>query len=230
MTLKRIFSIFMVLLSALTLISCGNDKDKDDEQGNGGGETPSAEVDKALAENLKGIASGKKVYLTTVGQSDVEKIENLLFSVDEDANIYDAATGSADSSKAVNVAKGNLLTASEVEKGAVVLLVTGSSSKGLGSAGTNVAKEIDRAQAFAERAVAGEITLVVFHVGGESRRGTSTDPVLDVACPGANLLLVVESGNSDGYFTNTAKEYNIPLYLYSKTSKIVGALKDLLGA
>lgn len=228
MTLKRIFGMFMVLLAALTLVACKGGNDTPEQPG--GGDTPSTEVDKALADELKGIASGKKVYLTTVGQSDVEKIENLLFSVDEDANIYDAATGSADSSKAVNVAKANLLTAAEVESGSVVLLVTGSSSKGLGSAGTDVAKEITRAQAFADKAAAGDITLIVFHVGGASRRGTSTDPVLEVACPGANLLLVVETGNEDGYFTNVAGEYNIPLYLYSKTSKIVGALKDILGA
>ena len=116
MTLKRIFGMFMVLLAALTLVACKGGNDTPEQPG--GGDTPSTEVDKALADELKGIASGKKVYLTTVGQSDVEKIENLLFSVDEDANIYDAATGSADSSKAVNVAKANLLTAAALSANA----------------------------------------------------------------------------------------------------------------
>ena len=241
--MKKLFAMFMALLAVLSLASCGKGGNDDHTHSyNEGkcecGETdpnykaPStgeqSQVDIKLDAAFNGIAAGKTIYLTTCGQCDVEKIESVIYNVDEDANIYDMATqGTVDG--VTNIAKDNLLNAEDVEDGAVVLLVTGTSGKGLGSAGTDVAKETARAKAFADKAAAGRITLIVLHVGGESRRGTQSDPVLNVACPKANLLLVVESGNADNYFTNIAKTNNVPLYLYSKTGKIDSALKAIFG-
>jgi hypothetical protein len=119
------------------------------------------------------------------------------------------------------------LTADQVPFGSVVFLVTGTSSKGLGAASTDVQAEKNRATAFVNKANAGQISIVLLHVGGEARRGSLTDPILNVACPGADLMLVVADGDQDNLFTNFSKNNNIPLYLFSKATKMVPAFAKL---
>ena len=121
------------------------------------------------------------------------------------------------------------LEASEVEEGAVVFMVVGGSNKGLGVAGTNVSNEAKRASDFATLSDYGKITLIVFHVGKEARRGDTSDPIIRAVAPNANMLIVVEGGNNDGYFTTISEENNIDLYLYTKSKKIKVVFELLFG-
>ena len=216
--MKKIFVFFVCVLCAFVFVACNNggsdNKDKENQQpgNNQPAETQTGEVDKALDAKYNGLAKGKKLYLTTIGQADVDKVQSFL----DDLDMVDGT----------DYTKNNKLTAADVETGAVVFMVIGTSGKGLGAAGTNLNAEKERANAF----VAKEgITLIVFHVGGLERRGDTTDPIIDIVCPKAGLLLVVESGNEDSKFSNIAKNNNIDLYLYSKTSKMRSAVTALLG-
>ena len=76
----------------------------------------------------------------------------------------------------------------------------------------------------------GKISLVVLHIGGEERRGENTDPILNVACPGADLMIVVNGGNFDGYFSKSSETNNVPLYLYSGLANLVAPLTHIYTA
>lgn len=212
--MKKLFVFFVCAICALMLFACDKPAENggnNNNQNNNSGNTETVELDKALDAKYKGLLKEKKLYLTTIGQADVDKVQSLLDDLDlEESTDY---------------TKKNSLTASEVEAGSVVLVVLGTSGKGLGAAGTDLNGEKKRANDFLAK---DGITLIVFHVGGVDRRGDTTDPVIDIVAPGADLLLVVNSGNEDGKFTKLAKDNNVDLYLFSKTSKISNALKTLL--
>lgn len=218
--MKRIL-ILLLLVFSLAFASCGKKNDKPVEPDDGGQDpAQEVEVDKALDASLiasLGCKDATEIFLTTCGQSDVATVANML----DDAGVPTA-----------KIKQEELITAREVitsgaDEKPLVLLVVGTSSKGLGNAGTDVAKETKRAQDFAQAHLDGSIRLVIFHVGGAARRGSNSDPVINAACKSADLLLVVEEGNSDGLFTNLAKDNSIPLYLYSKASKMAPAISKL---
>ena len=182
-----------------------------------------------LSADFAGLCKDRKVYLTTLGQSDIDTVINIIEAASEAIPVNEINHGNEALINAVS--RKNDLVAGEVAKDGdklpVVLLVTGSSGKGLGAAGTNWEAEKARGEAFAIAADSNQMILIVLHVGGDARRGTTTDPILNAVCPSARLLLVVEGGNFDQYFTNSADEYNVSLYLYSRQAKMVSAFKTL---
>ena len=210
--MKKIL-LCLLLVLAVGFASCKSGKDND--QG-GSDKEPAATVDLDLDASLKDVCKDSKIYLTTCGQSDIETVYSVLLACDIDEK---------------NITKDNLLGVSDVEAGGVVFLVVGTSSKGLGSAGTNVADETARAKAFSDAAKAGTFKVVVLHVGGEGRRGTQSDPVIKAALAGAKVFLVKDDGkvDSDGVITASAKEANVPLYFYSGAGKMAKPIKTLLG-
>lgn len=202
--MKKIITYALMLLMVLGLVACGEKPDK----GNGGGD--------AITEDLTvegfTVEAGKKVYVTTIGQSDFDTVINILVRAGKEDTVNE-----------------QLLKASDVEAGSTVILVTGSSTKGLGSAGTDIGAENGRATEFALAAQADKIKLVVVHVGGEQRRGAQADPIIRTVTPEADLVMVVSTGNADGLFTTLTKEKNIPLYAYSRATKMVDSFKAILG-
>ena len=213
--MKKLLVFFVCMICAFMLFACdkpaeGGNNNSGNNSGNNDPQT-SETLDKALDAKYKGLAKDKTLYLTTIGQADVDKVVSLLDDLD-------MVPGT-------DYTKKNDLTAAEVEDGAVVFVVIGTSGKGLGAAGTDLNGEKKRANDF----IAKEgITLVVFHVGGIDRRGDTTDPIIDIVCPKAKVLLVVDGADDDNKFTNIAKDNSIDLYLFSKTSKMIAAVKTLL--
>lgn len=211
---KLALALFLCLVS-LFAVACNDDKGDDN------GDTDEVELDLTLDAGLAGLCADTNVYLTTLGQSDLAVVQNLV------------KTAGAES----NVTTNNLLNASDVVspagKKAVVLMVTGSSGKGLGAAGVDWQSEKTRGEAFAAKAEAGEIELVVLHIGKKPRRGTTTDPILDVVCPAAKVMLIVNGtdvangANFDGYFSNSSKTNSVPVYFYSSATKLVTPIKTL---
>ena len=198
----------VLLLGALT--SCGGVETSGDTTPS----TPSQNVveeNRALDASLVGIAEGKTSYLTTVGQADADIVNNVF----KKAGLGTAYTNN------------NMLSASDVEDGAVVLLTLGASSKGLGAAGVDEKHEEARAAEFAAAAAQGKFTLILFHVGGTLRRGASSDPIIEAAFPGAKACFVVSTGNADGFFTNLASTNNVDLYAIAKSVDLVNYAKGL---
>ena len=100
---------------------------------------------------------------------------------------------------------------------------------GLGAAGVDESFEKNRADGFAQAAAEGKFTLILFHVGGTARRGTSSDPIIEAAFPGAAACFLVSSGNEDGFFTTLSTQNNVSLYEVGKAAELSDYTKQLFG-
>ncbi|HIT77554.1 MAG TPA: hypothetical protein IAD47_02035 [Candidatus Limihabitans stercoravium] len=218
--LLTLLAVVMVLALTLTVVACNpTEEEKPDDKNN-------LPIDQAISEtSLKDIAKDKKLYLTSIGQSDIDVARNLLSAVglvettQEEAGDFETK---------------DLLTASEVEEGAVVFVVVGASTKGLGGAGTDINKETTRANEFATAASEGKLTIISLHLGKQARRGDLSDGIIEIVEKASAVMLISDDGegtggNYDGLMGNIAKENNIPAYCYSKATGMVAPLKYLLG-
>ncbi|MFP4177382.1 MAG: DUF6305 family protein [Acholeplasmataceae bacterium] len=205
----------MLLLMGLLLFGvagCG-----DDEPGETDDPNDEVELDPELPAEYAGMAEGD-VFITSIGQSaDLDTIWNLL------SNVYDNDNEALEA----DVEMDALLEANQVEAGSVVLLVPGASSKGMGAAGTDQAAEENRAEAFAARAQAGEITIITMHTGGMQRRGVESDPLIEASMAESELTLITNGGNDDDFFSELAEEYDRPLYVYSGTAQLIPPLRTI---
>lgn len=220
--MKKVFLLIFTLILTLGLVGCKPEEEQQDDD-------PVAELDLVLSSDFAGLCADRKIYLTTLGQSDIDTVINIIEATSETIPVNNIDKGNEAVVNAVS-RKNDLLASEVVKDGAklpVVLLVTGSSGKGLGAAGTNWEAEKARGEAFALAADSNQMILIILHVGGESRRGTTTDPILTAVCPSARLMLVVEGGNMDKYFTKASSQYNVVLHLYSRQAKMVSAFKVL---
>jgi ureidoglycolate hydrolase len=64
------------------------------------------------------------------------------------------------------------------------------------------------------------------HIGGIERRGTTSQKFIPFAAQ-VDYLIVRTDGNADGFFTNVAKEKQIPLFLFEKSIELVDILKEI---
>lgn len=175
--------------------------------------------DGTIDESFHNLVEDKKVYVTSIGQAgDLATVSTLLsrfvYTTEEAAEFEEKVTVEA------------MLTANQVEEGSIVILVPGASDKGLGAAGTNLNNEKARAEAFNQRAKAGEITVIVVHNGGEPRRGESTDPLIHASVSDAAIVLVVETANFDGFFDNLENDF---VYLYASVQDLADPFKLIFG-
>lgn len=106
-----------------------------------------------------------------------------------------------------------------------LILVLGGSGKGLGAAGIDAPAEMARVDKLIEKARKSNVFILVMHIGGEERRGPNSAQFVTYAEAG-DYLIVRESGNADGYFTDISRKHNIPLYSIEKNMELV----DILGA
>lgn len=218
--LLTLLAVVMVLALTLTVVACNPTEEEKPEDKN------NLPIDQAISEaSLKDIAKGKKLYLTSIGQSDIDVARNLLAAVGLVETTADAE-GDFETK--------DLLAASEVEEGAVVFVVVGASTKGLGGAGTDINKETTRANEFATAASEGKLTIISLHLGKQARRGDLSDGIIEIVEKASAVMLISDDGegtggNYDGLMGNIAKENSIPAYCYSKATGMVAPLKYLLG-
>ncbi|MDD3656345.1 MAG: DUF6305 family protein [Atribacterota bacterium] len=140
-----------------------------------------------------------QILITSIGQSPDARMINVLVSRFQIATTYEQ------------------IAAPEIIKDfKIVIAVVGGSSKGLGAAGIDQSDEITRSKTLIQEIKAREVKFLVMHIGGEARRGALSDAFLDEVVPYADHLIVVESGNKDGYFTKMSEEHKIPLEVVEK--------------
>lgn len=117
-----------------------------------------------------------------------------------------------------------LATVPDMKGVQTLLLIMGTSMKGLGTAGVKLEDEINRVNKLIAEARKNNLKVVGMHLGGAEGRDKLTDSLLSKLAPKVDYLVVVKSGDRDGLFTNIANEKKIPL-IYMKT---VLNLKTLL--
>jgi len=93
-----------------------------------------------------------------------------------------------------------------------LIITTGTSGKGMGAAGTDVNMELDRCLALAEAAKKAGMLVCCAHVEGMSRRTDANDQAsIDGILAIADVVLVIDDSDSDGFFTNYCSTNNLPL-------------------
>jgi len=117
-----------------------------------------------------------------------------------------------------------------------IIIVTGSSLKGMGGAGVSIDDEINRAGALIAEAKKRGMLVIGAHVEGMERRAKNAAPgdnsdemSIDAVCPKAGLLIVRKDGDEDGRFTTLSSKFRIPVTFYAKSLELNGVLKDLFG-
>ncbi|WP_039879612.1 DUF6305 family protein [Jonquetella anthropi] len=106
--------------------------------------------------------------------------------------------------------------ADDVEAGGfkTMVVVIGSSAKGLGASGITIDQEIDRLVPMLDRAKSLGIQIVAAHIEGKARRGkpgSADERSIDTVLPYADYIVVNKESDEDGRFTEFAHEHDIPI-------------------
>jgi len=108
-----------------------------------------------------------------------------------------------------------------------VVVVVGASTKGLGAAGLDIAKEMERATALVKAAKTAGARILVMHTGGEARRGKTSNDVITLVAPDADAIVVVAAGNKDKLFNTLASKRNVPVIEVEKMAEAGAAVKGM---
>jgi len=95
-----------------------------------------------------------------------------------------------------------------------MLVVIGSSAKGLGASGITIDQEVDRLNAMMAKAKELKIQVIAAHIEGKARRGkpgSADERSIDAILPFASHIVVNREGDADGRFTDFGKQNNIPV-------------------
>ena len=92
-----------------------------------------------------------------------------------------------------------------------LIVITGTSLKGMGSAGVELSEEIKRCTDLVKKAKSSGVKVIVAQVEGASRRVDESDEQsIRAMTPLADVLVTHNQANKDGYFTKTAADKKIP--------------------
>lgn len=125
----------------------------------------------------------------------------------------------------------NLAVSGLAGKGYKVLVLTmGTSLKGMGAAGVDLGSEIARCNALVAEARKQKMFVVGAQIEGMKRRTDDSDEKSNKAvCAVADLLIIRKEIDHDNYFTNVAKQKNIPLIRTKEALDFKYALGALFG-
>ena len=115
-----------------------------------------------------------------------------------------------------------------------LIIVTGSSLKGMGAANVSMEGELDRIKKLIAEARKQGIKVVGAHVEGMERRAQGAAPgdnsdeqSIDAVCPQSDVLLVRKDGDEDKRFTAISTGKKIPLVTFEKNMELSDVLKNL---
>ena len=97
-----------------------------------------------------------------------------------------------------------------------LMVIIGSSDKGLGASGITIDDELARLQKMVKAAKDGKLPIIAVLLEKDKRSTVATNPnerCIDTICPAAEWMIVVKAGNSDGRFDKIKAKYGIPLTL-----------------
>ena len=95
-----------------------------------------------------------------------------------------------------------------------MMVVLGSTAKGLGASGITIDQEIERLNAMIAEAKKLKLQIVCVLLEGKTRRGKpggADERCIDAIAPFANYLVVKKDGNEDGRFDAISKKTGAPL-------------------
>ena len=113
-----------------------------------------------------------------------------------------------------------------------MMVVLGSTAKGLGASGITVDQEIERLNAMIAEAKKLKIQIVAVLLEGKARRGKpggADERCIDAIAPFANYLVIKKDGNEDGRFDAIAKKTGAPLTLIDDAMDFGDVVKLMYG-
>jgi len=115
-----------------------------------------------------------------------------------------------------------------------LIIVTGTSLKGMGAAGVSMTDELKRTEALIAEAKRQGVTIIGAHVEGMERRAKNAAPgdnsdeqSIDAVCPFSQVMIVRKDGDEDGRFTTISKARKIPLVTFEKNIELGNVLKSM---
>lgn len=124
----------------------------------------------------------------------------------------------------LNLAKVEDLTSKHYR---TLIIVMGTSAKGLGAAGIDMDYELDRIEKIIEEAKKQKIFIIGMHIEGEARRGGTDEKAIDLIAPLVDYLIVRSDANQDERFDRIAEEKNIPITIIDGTIELNDLLKEI---
>ena len=196
--MKKIIALILAMM--LLLAACGNSATAPaatDAPAPAATEAPAADAPVASAEPVE--FTGKLVApfaVTSCGQSPGATMLNVVAGQAGLVSVND-----------------NAMTAANLPADTKTLIITtGTSGKGMGAAGTDVKMELERCVELANAAKAAGMLVCCAHIEGMSRRTDANDQAsIDGILAIADVVLVIEDSDSDGFFTNYCNTNGLPL-------------------
>jgi hypothetical protein len=109
-----------------------------------------------------------------------------------------------------------------------LVIVIGASSKGLGAAGLDANSELLRVKKLVQAARSAGVKVVAMHIGGNARRGSDSNKLIEAVVPQADAVVVVADGNRDQIFNKQLRD-NAEFYSVAKIADASGPLNELFG-
>lgn len=171
------------------------------------------------------VASGLIVITWLMAQTDIPRFQPpaLITSAGQNAEVQMVAVLAKRANLDHQLNK--MATAQDLANFKTLILVLGASLKGLGAAGLDMNKEMERIKGLVGAAQQRNMPILCLHLGGEERRGAQSDEFIKAFLPMAQMAIVVKSGNKDGLFTRLCQEKNIPLIEIEKITEALEPLK-----
>lgn len=101
-----------------------------------------------------------------------------------------------------------------------LVIVVGYSPTGMKSRGINLKEEEKRIVKLLRESKKNNLTVITVYLGGKCRRSPQTDRLLELIFPHTHYLIGLREANFDNFFTELAKNYNIPLTLVKDLNDI----------
>lgn len=120
-----------------------------------------------------------------------------------------------------------MATAEHVKSFKTVIVVIGSSLKGLGAAGISIDQEIARVRSVIEEAKKRDMLVIGVHIEGEARRGGNCEKVIDGIAHRVDYLIVRSDGNKDGRFDRIAEKKKVPVRIINETAEFMDLLNGI---
>ena len=245
--MKKISLILVVLLVlSLGLVGCGTDNqdpvEEDPVEEESADEEPSDEepadeepADEEPTEEEPVDEEPAEEEPAEEEQADEGSDENVFANVNPKSPIIVTSYGQSSDGAMVKALLGKagathdykqIIESSELSGYNTIVIAPGASSKGLGSAGISPEEEVERVQEITDN-ISSSTKVIVVHIGGENRRGDLSDQMIDIALEKADAIIVVESGDADGIFSNFASTNNIPIEVVPTMNDTVDSFENL---
>ncbi len=115
-----------------------------------------------------------------------------------------------------------------------LVLVIGTTEKGLGASGETLADEKENLKVLVADAKAKGIPIVAMSIEedkrGNGRTNDENEEIIDLVCPHADWIIALKKNNKDKRFTTISKKYGIPLTIVASALELASVCPQIFDA